>query len=165
MLVGGSWLTSVTHLLRLRIPLYLSLTEVGGTPRYRYGRSYVGPSVTPVRHIPRAGDSERRKVTMTEKQLGNSVRHGRKITFARQDAEPITGYLAGLDHDSFLVLCPETKGVRQHLLNRHATPWQEIHPESTLAEEQHCAALEEVLKPFRKWVCENLLQMDPPKKR
>lgn len=102
---------------------------------------------------------------MTEKQLGGSVIYGRQITFAITGEDPITGYLAGLDGDSFLVLVVESGVVRPHLIRRSASPFQEMHPASTLAEESHLESLETFLTPFRKWVRESLLGRDAPKSR
>jgi hypothetical protein len=101
---------------------------------------------------------------MTEKQLGNSVLHGRMITFAQVNADPITGYLAGLDDDYFLVLVPDSDGVLHYLLKRDVIPWKEIHVKSTLREEAYREALESILEPFRKWVRETLLGIEAPKK-
>lgn len=102
---------------------------------------------------------------MTEKQLGGSVLHGRQITFAITGSDPITGYLGGLDSDSFLVLVVEDGSVRPHLVSRHASPFQELHPASTLSDEPSLDYLEAVLVPFRKWVRETLLGKDAPKSR
>jgi hypothetical protein len=102
---------------------------------------------------------------MTEKQLGGSVIHGRKITFAITGADSITGYLGGLDDTSFLVLVVGRNFVRPHLVSRSASPFQELHSAATLATEPHFESLESVLVPFRKWVRESLLGKDAPKSR
>jgi hypothetical protein len=102
---------------------------------------------------------------MTEKQLGNAVLRGRKITFARTGEQPITGYLGGLDSESFLVLVPELDGIRNHLLSRSASSWQELHQAATLVTETYHEQLELILEPFRKWVQEELLQRSSSKNR
>jgi hypothetical protein len=102
---------------------------------------------------------------MTEKQLGNAVIRGRKITFARTGELPLMGYLSGWDDDSFLVLVPEVEGIRTHILQRKASPWQELHPESTLDSEKWCQEIETTLGPFRRWVQDNLLRIPSPKSR
>lgn len=134
-------------------------------PRSVSGGLTLGSS-SPTRHhsilgphdpIPSQIGDLRPRATMTEKQLGNSVVHGRQITFAITGNDSITGYLGGLDNDSFLVLVAEKGGVRPHLICRRSSPFQELHPASTLSEELHLTSLEAVLTPFRKWVRESLL--------
>lgn len=102
---------------------------------------------------------------MTEKQLGNSVVHGRKISFTIAGDYVITGYLGGLDDDSFLVLVVRDDRVCPHLVSRRDTLFQQLHSASTLSEEPHMELLEAVLVPFRKWVRETLLGKDAPKSR
>lgn len=89
---------------------------------------------------------------MSTKQLAQSVRHGRKVTFQIYDGEPITGYLGGMDEEYFYVLTPEEGGYRRLVILRAGSPAFELHAESTYEVEPQREAMEEIIRPFRGFI-------------
>lgn len=102
---------------------------------------------------------------MSDKQFAAQVAYGRKITFEMLYDASLTGYLAGIDAEYFLVLVPVDGGITSHLLRREASHRQVLHSQSTLESEECFPALENIIGPFRKWVRENLLGMESQKPR
>jgi hypothetical protein len=98
-------------------------------------------------------------LSMTEKQLFQTVRKGQRITFRILDSEDVTGYLAGLDERMYFVLEPsaDPNGTfRRQFILRSMAPIFRVHPEPTFREELQHAEMEDVLHGFRKWVLVNV---------
>jgi hypothetical protein len=91
------------------------------------------------------------------KQLAQTVRYGRKVTFHVFDGDPVTGYLAGMDREYFLVLEPHHDGFKRWGIRRDGNPAFLLHGEQTYDSEAQKDALEEVIGPFRGWVNNRVL--------
>jgi hypothetical protein len=89
---------------------------------------------------------------MSTRQLAQTVRYGRLVTFLIFDGDPITGYLGGMDEDSFLVLVPGTKSYEKWVINRSGNPAYKLHDESSYEGEPTRDAMEEIIAPFRGYV-------------
>ena len=108
------------------------------------------------------GPRSRQRPTMTEKQLYTSVRNGQIISFHVFDAEPVQGYLAGMDTERFFVLEPYGPGradFRKQFVARHGTgtPLFEIHSGSRLLEEPCAEEMDAIIRPFWEWVSINVV--------
>jgi hypothetical protein len=99
---------------------------------------------------PNAGRDDRRR--MSTRQIAQTVRYGRKVTFLVFDGDPITGYLAGMDEDSFLVLAPKNDGYEKWIINRSGNPAYQLHDEPTYEGESARSAMDEIIGPFRGYV-------------
>jgi hypothetical protein len=94
---------------------------------------------------------------MSDKQLSQTVKYGRKITFQVFDGEPVVGYLAGMDEHYFLVLIPQKDGFRKVCVARLGCPSFELHPEASYVNEPHHDQMEEIIQPFRSWLVNRVL--------
>jgi hypothetical protein len=86
---------------------------------------------------------------MSLRQLAETLRHGRKITFHVAGSEPITGYLAGMDASYFLVLVPTGDSFTTEMVYRPNNHSLTLHPESTYQNEPSKQAMEKILHRFR----------------
>lgn len=93
-----------------------------------------------------------KKLPMSVKQLAQTVRYGRKVTFLVFDGDPITGYLGGMEDEYFLVLSPTEDGFEKWVLNRSGNPAFRLHTTATYEKEPQREAMEEIIGPFRGWV-------------
>lgn len=108
------------------------------------------------------------EITMSLKQLCQTVRSGQMITFLIFDGEPVQGYLAGLDDNSYFVLEPYGHGrdrFRRKIIRLHGSPSFEIHSSSTYNEEESHDEMEEIIRPFRAWVLKNIFGHRKSKER
>jgi hypothetical protein len=94
---------------------------------------------------------------MSVKQLAQTVRYGRKITFLVFDGDPITGYLGGMDEEYFYVLSPIHEGFERWVINRAGNPAFMLHAEATYDGEPQREAMEEIIGRFRGWISKNIL--------
>lgn len=94
---------------------------------------------------------------MHEKQLAQTVKYGRKVTFQLFDGDPVTGYLAGMDDRYFLMLVPGKDGFRKVCVAYSGSPSFELHADNSYADEPHYAAMEEIIGPFRGFVSNRML--------
>lgn len=97
---------------------------------------------------------KRPEFSMSEKQLQQTVRRGRKVTFLIFDGEPITGYLAGMDDEYYLVLEPDPVGntFKRWMVTRSCNPAFELHEEETYQNEKCHVVMDEIIGPFRGWI-------------
>lgn len=93
------------------------------------------------------------------REIAQTVRYGRKVTFLVFDGDPIEGYVAGMDEDYFYVLAPNAdgKGFRRWYINRAGNPAFELHAESTYGNEPQREAMDVIIAPFRGWVSSHVL--------
>lgn len=90
---------------------------------------------------------------MTRRQLFQTVKSGQRITFSVFDADPVTGYLAGIDDDHFFVLEPEhNSGFHKKVIREGCCPVFLIHPEPSFDDEPDKEEMERIISPFRSWV-------------
>lgn len=89
---------------------------------------------------------------MNVKQLAQTVRFGRKVTFLIFDGDPITGYLGGMDEEYFYVLAPNEKGYERWVVSKAGNPAFMLHEDSTYESEAQREAMEEIIGPFRGFV-------------
>lgn len=87
-----------------------------------------------------------------DRQIIQSVRHGRRCTFRPIDNDEITGYIAGIERFHYFVLSVEGGVVRQHLIHK-SCPVIELHAGSTfeLETEDIRAALTKIMGRFVQW--------------
>jgi hypothetical protein len=88
---------------------------------------------------------------MRARQLASTVRQGRKILFSVLDEEPVIGYLAGMDEDTYFVVVPETDKDEVHkvLLSRQSILLFQLFDERTFQEEPLYEKMNAIVKPFR----------------
>lgn len=88
---------------------------------------------------------------MSENQLIQSVRNGRKIECDIFDDKPVEGYLAGMDDEYLFVLVPDAKqsGFSQRLVRRDCNPQMSLSSDSTYDDEPSREAMEKIIGPFR----------------
>ncbi len=86
---------------------------------------------------------------MNQRQLAQTVRYGRKITFLIAGGTEITGYLAGMDPDYFYVLAPEHEAFSRWVVNRSGNPAFRMHERSTYEQEPQHAEMDKIIGPFR----------------
>lgn len=86
---------------------------------------------------------------MSSKQMAAAVLSGRKVTFTfLSGADPIEGYLAGMDDFHWFVVT--STGVK-HLIHK-TTVYVTISDEDTYATEPQREALDKIVGPFRLFV-------------
>lgn len=97
-------------------------------------------------------------LTMTEKQLLQSVVEGRRITFHVFDSDPVSGYLAGMDTERLFILEPNQDGFSQKFVSRtgSGTPVFEIHAKPAYDDEACHSQMEQIIAPFRGWISNNV---------
>lgn len=105
------------------------------------------------------------KSTMSVRQLGQTVRHGQKVTFLIFDGDPVTGYLAGMDDEHYFVLQPgHDHGedcFTKNLIRKHGSPHMTIHSNSTYNNEPLREEMELIVGPFRTWVMNHVFHRVP----
>lgn len=92
---------------------------------------------------------------MSLKQLGRTVLDGRKVTWYVLGVGDITGYLAGIDDDSWFVLEPTEKTekkVRRRIIQKGLCPALEIHDHRTYDEEPLREEMERQISRFRTYL-------------
>lgn len=107
---------------------------------------------------PRDAAEEERNTSMTLSQLGRTVLRGQRITVWLPEGEDVTGYLAGMDDDCWLILDPEGEQLRQYLVRKPTSPVLEIHAERTYAQEPLHREMEVIIVHFRTWFSKNVFQ-------
>lgn len=97
-------------------------------------------------------------LSMTEKQLFQSVVEGRRITFHVFDGDPVSGYLAGMDSERLFILEPTEDGFSQKFVSRtgNGTPVFEIHEKAVYTSEACHLEMEQIIAPFRGWISNNV---------
>lgn len=83
------------------------------------------------------------------RQVGASVKNGRKVTFDIFDADSITGYVGGWDDTSWFVLEPTPTGVKKRIVNKNCNPLITLHDEPTYGDEEFHEEMEQIIGPFR----------------
>jgi hypothetical protein len=96
---------------------------------------------------------------MVDKQLWQALKNGQLITFLIFDGDPVTGYLAGMDDETYFVLQPrESHYFKKIFIQKHGNPMFEIHPENSYTEElPYFDEMERIIAPFRTYVLHNHL--------
>jgi hypothetical protein len=96
---------------------------------------------------------------MVDKQLWQALKNGQLITFLIFDGEPVTGYLAGMDDETYFVLEPRKNQLfKKVIIQKHGTPQFEIHPDQTYNEGiPYYEEMERIIAPFRTYVLHNHL--------
>lgn len=96
---------------------------------------------------------------MVDKQLWQALKNGQMITFLIFDGDPVTGYLAGMDDETYFVLQPRgTEFFKKIIIQKHGTPQLEIHQDSTYHEAiPYFDEMEKIIAPFRTYVLHNHL--------
>jgi hypothetical protein len=96
---------------------------------------------------------------MVDKQLWQALKNGQLITFLIFDGEPVTGYLAGMDDETYFVLQPRKNELfKKVIIQKHGTPQFEIHPDQTYNEDlPYFDEMERIIAPFRTYVLHNHL--------
>lgn len=119
--------------------------------------------------MPGAGEQEKKdllQITMSLKQLCQTVRNGQQLTFWIFDGDEVTGYLAGLDGETCFVLEPYGAGrsdFRRKIIRFIGNPVFEIHPENTYDGEPAHDEMEEIIRSFRAWVMRKVFSYGRPK--
>lgn len=88
-------------------------------------------------------------LSMLQRQLAHSVKHGRRITMHVFDGDPVTGYLAGWDDDGYLILEPRPHGYHQFYIRKVGNPHIEFHTEHSYQEEPDREKMDRIVGPFR----------------
>lgn len=101
---------------------------------------------------------------MSIKQLAQTVRYGRKVTFLVFDGEPIIGYLGGMDTEYLYVLSPTADSFQRWVISRSGSPAFELHEQSTYDDEPHRAEMENIVGPFRTWIVNRIFGRDSTRK-
>lgn len=96
---------------------------------------------------------------MVDKQLWQALKNGQLITFLIFDGEPVTGYLAGMDDDTYFVLEPRgTSYFKKIFIKKHGNPMFEIHQENSYTEDiPYFDDMERIIAPYRTFVLHNHL--------
>lgn len=87
--------------------------------------------------------------SMRARQLASSVRQGRMISFSILDENPVDGYLAGWDADTYFVVYPYDGQVFKKLINRAHVLTFLLYDEGTFREEPFYEEMNKVVRPFR----------------
>jgi hypothetical protein len=88
--------------------------------------------------------------SMRARQLASTVRQGRKICFFILDEDPIEGYLAGWDDDTYFVVYPYNKNeVCKELLPKSSILKIFLFDTSTFREEALYEEMNKIVRPFR----------------
>ena len=110
------------------------------------------------------GNNEKRETIpsptrMVDKQLWQALKNGQLITFLVFDGDPVTGYLAGMDDETYFVLQPQKNSFfKKIIIQKHGTPQMEIHQDQTYSEElPYFEEMERIIAPFRTYVLHNHL--------
>lgn len=90
-------------------------------------------------------------------RLRDSVENGWLVSFSQMTGDIVTGYLAGLDREYFVVFVPADDGEgnprhREFLLSRGLNAGVEIHEENTFEDEPSHPSMVERVEAFRKWI-------------
>lgn len=103
-------------------------------------------------------DEAKVSLTMSTKQLYNSVRNGQKITFFPFDVDEVTGYLAGMDDDAYFVLEPDLGNAefRKKVIRQSCVSVYQIHEPYTYEDEPLREQMDEIIHKFRTWVLKNV---------
>lgn len=106
--------------------------------------------------------SRREMLPMTRRQLFQTVKSGQRITFSVFDADPVTGYLAGIDDDHFFVLEPQhDRGFHKKIIREGCCPVFLIHPEASYDDEPEKEEMDVIIRPFRSWVLSQVYGQKP----
>lgn len=106
------------------------------------------------------------KLGMREKQLIASLRQGRACIWQILDEDPMEGYLAGWDDDTYLVLIPTLDDYDgHHIVSKILIPKQnllyiQLRDDRTFREEAAYEEMEKLVGPFR----ERINRDYPPKR-
>jgi hypothetical protein len=98
----------------------------------------------------------RRDIRMSLSQLGRSVLRGQRITAWLHDDGAVTGYLAGMDDDTWFILQPDGERVRQYLVPIGSSLVLEIHTERTYDLEPQKREMEKIIIHLRTWFSKNV---------
>lgn len=96
---------------------------------------------------------------MVDKQLWQALKNGQLITFLVFDGDPVTGYLAGMDDETYFVLEPQKNSFfKKKFIKKYGNPMFEIHPEHSYTEDiPFFEEMEKIIAPFRTYVLHNHL--------
>lgn len=86
----------------------------------------------------------------SNRQLRQTVFDGQLVTFYLTRGEPITGYIAGWDADSYFVLVPQHDAPFQRwIVTKALSPTHLIHEKSTFASDPQHKEMTEIIRPFK----------------
>lgn len=88
-------------------------------------------------------------LSMRGKQLVASIRQGRRINIQILDEDQVSGYLAGWDADTYLLLEPIPDGFNKLLIPKNNILFIQLLDERTFREEAQHLQMEPIVKPFR----------------
>ena len=95
-------------------------------------------------------------LSMRARQLASSVRQGRKLTFIILDENPVEGYLAGWDADTYFVIYTNLSSptVQKTLIPKQSILRIILHDERTFREddEQVNRVMDPLVKKFRDYI-------------
>jgi hypothetical protein len=96
---------------------------------------------------------------MVDKQLWQALKNGQLITFLIFDGDPVTGYLAGMDDETYFVLEPrKNEFFKKIFIKKYGNPMFEIHAEHSYTEDiPYFDEMEKIIAPFRTYVLHNHL--------
>jgi hypothetical protein len=101
------------------------------------------------------------KTSMSMRQIAYSVTQGRKVTIESPAAKPAEGYIAGLDDENYLILCPEQTRDNRPTFIRRTMPRVgaviTFHDERTFNAEPCFAEMDEIVTPYRTYLARNVL--------
>lgn len=87
--------------------------------------------------------------SMRARQLASTVRQGRKVMFFILDEDPIEGYLAGWDAETYFVVYPYGGAVMKELIPRNNLLKIFLFDESSFREEPLYEEMNKIVRGFR----------------
>lgn len=96
--------------------------------------------------------------SMRARQLAASVRNGRKIVFIILDENPLEGYLAGWDAETYFVVYPDGDTVFKELIPKRNILKMVLMDESTFQEEDLYEDMNKIVRPFRDMINKTYFQ-------
>lgn len=101
-------------------------------------------------------DTRRRSLTMTLRQLYQTVKSGQQVTFSVFDDDPVTGYLAGIDDEHYFVLEPVHGKNEFHkkIIRKACCPVFKLHSGTSYRHEPEELRdiMDPIIVPFKSWV-------------
>ena len=87
--------------------------------------------------------------SMRARQLASTVRQGRKIMFFILDEDPIDGYLAGWDADTYFVVYPYDGEVMTEMIPKSSILKFFLYKTGSFREEALYEEMNKIVRPFR----------------
>jgi hypothetical protein len=104
------------------------------------------PRTTPVKPVPTERKIDR---SMRARQLASTVRQGRRISIIILDENPVEGYLAGWDAETYFMVYPLGDQVFKELVPKNNILKIVLFDESTFREEPYYEEMNGIVRPFR----------------